>query len=165
MKNSEHETISFTYRAAAVIVNEGCILLHRSEHDTFWSLPGGKVQFLEPSAEALRREMLEEMGVDVSVTRLLWIVENFFIHENRKNHELGFYYLAEPGPQFDRFRAVETFEGQEHFFTQNALRLIFRWFPLQPAVLDTLTIYPNFLRHNLAAIPQETVHVVNTSLE
>ena len=50
---------TFNYRAAAVIVHEGRVLLHRADYEDFWSMPGGRVEMLEESREALRREMLE----------------------------------------------------------------------------------------------------------
>ena len=45
-----------------MIIDYGRILLHRADYEDFWSLPGGRVEMLEDSREALRREMLEELG-------------------------------------------------------------------------------------------------------
>lgn len=68
----------FNYRVAGVFVEDGHVLVHRAEPDAFWTLPGGRGEFLEESAETLRREMLEEIGASVRVERLLWVVENSF---------------------------------------------------------------------------------------
>jgi ADP-ribose pyrophosphatase YjhB (NUDIX family) len=48
----------------------------------WWALPGGRVEMLEHSDEALKREMREELSTDVKVGRLVWVVENFFKPEN-----------------------------------------------------------------------------------
>ncbi len=40
-----------------------------------WNLPGGKVEFGEPAAEAVRREVAEELGVAIALTRSLGFVE------------------------------------------------------------------------------------------
>jgi 8-oxo-dGTP diphosphatase len=40
-----------------------------------WSLPGGKVDFLEPLAAAIRREIREEIGIEIALERLLLVAE------------------------------------------------------------------------------------------
>ncbi len=72
------QQLRFHYRVAGVATHDGRVLLHRSENDDFWSLPGGRTQHSESAAAALRREMREELGAEVTVVRLLWVVENFF---------------------------------------------------------------------------------------
>jgi 8-oxo-dGTP diphosphatase len=42
-----------------------------------WSLPGGKVDFGERAADAAKREILEELGVEIALTRSLGFVEMF----------------------------------------------------------------------------------------
>jgi ADP-ribose pyrophosphatase YjhB (NUDIX family) len=37
-------------------------LLHRSEIDDFWSLPGGRTRLFESARDALRREMRAELA-------------------------------------------------------------------------------------------------------
>ena len=144
----------FLYRVVGVVAHEGHVLLHRAENDGFWSLPGGRCELLEPSAVALRREMREELGVNVGVERLLWVVENFFTLGGLPHHELGLYYkiaLPAEAPQLDVMR--------EHRGQEDELSLVFRWFPLDS--LETARIYPVFLRAALRALPETTAHVIN----
>ena len=145
----------FNYRAAAAIIHDGHVLLVRDERDDFWYMPRGRCELLESSDQTLRREVWEELGVEVRVGRLLWVVENFFEHDNRRNHELGFYYLValpEGSPYLDK--------GGEHRRTEeNGATLTFRWFPL--ARLSEVRLFPSFLRRALRAPPTETQHIVH----
>jgi ADP-ribose pyrophosphatase YjhB (NUDIX family) len=62
----------------AAIVRGGRLLLVkrlRPPEAGAWSLPGGKVDFLEPLDVALRREIREEIGVEIAIERLLLIAE------------------------------------------------------------------------------------------
>ena len=143
----------FGYRVAAVAVHRGHVLLHRSAQDDFWSLPGGRCELWELAQDALRREMREEMGIDVHVGRLLWVVENLFEQEGVAHHELGLYFKVDLGPDFG-YNCRDSFEGSEE-----GLRLTFRWFPL--ASVRGLRLYPVFLQASLASLPSETEHIVN----
>tara|TARA_R110000764_G_scaffold14891_11_gene42556 strand:- start:34435 stop:34860 length:426 start_codon:yes stop_codon:yes gene_type:complete len=40
-----------------------------------WGLPGGKIDFGEPARETARREIAEELGIDIEVTGLACISE------------------------------------------------------------------------------------------
>ena len=143
----------FLLRVVGVAIQDGHALLHRAVGDDFWSLPGGRCTVMEASANALVREMREELGLTVEVGRLLWVVENFFTHMGVPHHEIGLYYqmtLPADAPQHDTSRA---FAGQE---VHNPL--IFQWFPLSE--MSALRLYPKFLRDGLQAPPEHIQHVV-----
>jgi ADP-ribose pyrophosphatase YjhB (NUDIX family) len=150
--------MQFDHRVAGIALNGSddatWVLLHRAETDDFWALPGGRVELLESSTEALCREMHEELEVEVQVKRLVWVVENFFQYQGRDHHELGLYYLISL-PQPCPLRAQAEFFGDEQ-----GLRLIFKWFPLSH--LPQLPLYPTFLREGLQALPASITHIVHT---
>lgn len=80
--------VRFNLRAAAVIIDEGHVLLHRASDDDFWAPPGGRVEAGEASAEAVVRELIEEMGpaVDANVGRLVWVIESFYRRGGTRFH-------------------------------------------------------------------------------
>jgi 8-oxo-dGTP diphosphatase len=62
----------------AIIIDAGRVLLCRRGKQPYlgyWSLPGGAVELGEPVAEALRREVREETGLEVAIVRLAEIYE------------------------------------------------------------------------------------------
>lgn len=56
---------------------------------------GGRIRINEDSETAAKREVREEVGLDLSDLRLLGVIENFFDHANEPFHELCFLYKAE----------------------------------------------------------------------
>jgi ADP-ribose pyrophosphatase YjhB (NUDIX family) len=62
----------------AAIVRDGRLLLvkrRKAPEAGCWNLPGGKVDFGERIEDAVRREILEELGVEIELTRSLGFVE------------------------------------------------------------------------------------------
>jgi 8-oxo-dGTP pyrophosphatase MutT (NUDIX family) len=153
--NVDTGTANFTVRTAAVFVHDGHVLLHQSDGDTLWNLPGGRVQVLERTEDALRREMLEELGDEITVGPLQWVVESFFTYEGRHCHEIGFYYLtAFRNP--DRYDKSKAFRGREN----EDLGLTYRWFPISH-IDDVPSLVPRFLYHALKELPCGLKRVVN----
>jgi 8-oxo-dGTP pyrophosphatase MutT (NUDIX family) len=68
----------FRVRVAGAAIRDGRVLLNGWDGFRHLALPGGGVEQGEESASALVREMREELGTEIRVGRLLWVVENFF---------------------------------------------------------------------------------------
>ena len=96
-----------------------------------------------------------EIGQDVTVQRLLWLMEYVTRIGDRAFHELGFYYaivLPPPSPLLDLHR--------DHAGVERGLNLLLRWFPVTD--LPDLPLFPVFLRTALTVIPdspQQVIHV------
>lgn len=143
----------FQVRAAAIILHEDFVLLHRAPSDDHWALPGGRVEVGESASTTIVRELMEELGENVECGPLLHVVENFYELAGARNHEIGFYFqvcLAEPSIFLDTSR---TYRGVEP-----ELSLEFRWFPLQELV--SVNLRPAFLRTYLSASPLVFGHAV-----
>jgi len=62
----------------AAILVDGRLLLVKRRHPPeagCWGLPGGKVDWLEPLADAVRREIREELGIGPDNPALLCVVD------------------------------------------------------------------------------------------
>ena len=145
----------FNYRIAGLGFRDGHVLVHRAVHEPFWTFPGGRAEIGETSEETLKREMMEEIGVEVTVGRLLWSVENFFHYEGRDWHELGLYYFMEIPQEFP-FRTHEIIhrveDGDNH--------LEFKWVPATFQALTTLDIPPYFIAAEIENLPASPRHLV-----
>ena len=71
----------------AFIVNEkGELLLQQRNRDPekgFWSIPGGKVEWMETFEDAVKREVKEECDVEITVEKLLGICDHIVKQENQ----------------------------------------------------------------------------------
>jgi 8-oxo-dGTP diphosphatase len=68
-----------------VILNDGKVLLllrKRPPEAGFWSLPGGRVEFMERVEDALKRELKEELGVEVQIESLICVTDHIVEAEN-----------------------------------------------------------------------------------
>ncbi|WFU00954.1 NUDIX hydrolase [Rhizobium sp. CB3171] len=145
----------YQMRVAGLGFREGHVLVHRAVHEPFWTFPGGRAEIGETSQETLRREMMEELGVDVVVGRLLWMVENFFHYERRDWHELGLYYVMDI-PRGFPFRPEEIV----HRIQDGDNHLEFKWVPATREALVALDIPPYFIADEIESLPITARHLV-----
>jgi 8-oxo-dGTP diphosphatase len=94
-----------TVRAAALIITaQGLLLVRQQRRDrTYWLLPGGGVRFGESVADALRRELREELALDVLPGRPLALAEaisdDMTSYPKHVIHVICAATLADPGAQ------------------------------------------------------------------
>src|SRR5437588_3737411 len=110
MSKNEQSIIQCRHRVVAIFLHEEYLLLQGEPQGTFWTLPGGGIEPLESSQEALRREMREELDIAIQIERLLWITEEFFMADDIPHHQLGFYYLVTPlaAPHINKLEQIFT---------------------------------------------------------
>jgi ADP-ribose pyrophosphatase YjhB (NUDIX family) len=121
-------------------------------------LPGGRIQPLELTADALIRTMRWEIAQEVTVGQLLWVMEYVASIGGRPVHELGFYYatdLAEDSPFLDLARHYAGVERGHD--------LVLRWFPID--ALPEVQLVPDFLRTAIRELPDHPQHVVSVDID
>lgn len=74
--NSDNLAHRFPVSVKAVIEMDGRVVLLKNDREE-WELPGGKLEPNEAPAECVVREVQEELGIDVAISRLLdvWVYE------------------------------------------------------------------------------------------
>ena len=145
----------FNYRVAGVLIHENRLLVMTDERSPYYYLPGGRVSMNEESTMAIKREIKEELDVEVEATQLLWIVENFFVEQQSQEqfHEIGMYYLLQLTEEDILKR------GQEFIMNEGGYKnLSFLWLPLEK--IKHLNIYPLFLKERIMNLPQVPEHLV-----
>ena len=114
---------NFKFRVSGLIIKENKLLLVDMDDSGFLCLPGGYVELGETTEEAIKRELLEEVGINFSTTEYLGMVENYFINKFSKQiHEMSIYYLMSPKDKIDTtdFTIIENDKGKK-------IKLDFKW--------------------------------------
>ena len=109
---SKHEIIEVIARG--VCVKGGRLLVCHSKGARNTYLPGGHVEFTEPAAESLRREIEEEMGLEACVGRFLGGVEHSFIQKGRRHCEVNLVFAMDI-PELDGQRRPSSREEYIEF--------------------------------------------------
>ncbi|MCR4960188.1 MAG: NUDIX domain-containing protein [Lachnospiraceae bacterium] len=144
----------FRYRAAAIIVEDGCVLFAGNSIDDYYYSIGGAVHMGETAEDAVRREVFEETGVHYEIDRLAVIHENFF-DENKGAlkgmdcHEIAFYFLMKP-------RGTQELNSDS--YTQGVRENMY-WLPITE--LDKYRAFPTFMKEYLQKEHSGVVHIVS----
>lgn len=91
----KNEKYVFHYRVAGVIEKEGKYLVQQISGKDYYILPGGHVHIGETSIDAIRREIREEVGIEVEEKdcKLFCYNENIFKRDDKIEHWLEQYYI------------------------------------------------------------------------
>lgn len=143
----------FRYRAAAIIIENDCVLFASNEIDDYLYSIGGGVHMGETAKEAVLREVYEETGVYYEIDHLAVIHENFF-NENYGTlkglncHEISFYFLMKP-------RGTQELHSNS---TTQCVKEQMRWIPIKD--LDKYKAFPIFLKDYLSKEHLGIEHIV-----
>lgn len=135
----EADGLKFRYRAAAIIIEGGRMLLLENDRDPYLYTVGGAVNIGETAEEAVVRECVEEIGVCYEPERLAVIQEEFYPEPARdgsvlRAHELGFFFVMRPRGTTEGIMESSHSDGFEE-------RTV--WVPLDD--LGNRTVIPQFL--------------------
>ncbi|WP_461368323.1 NUDIX hydrolase, partial [Candidatus Darwinibacter acetoxidans] len=143
----------FRYRAAAIIIEDGCVLLAGNELEDYYYSIGGGVHMGEKAEDAVIREVYEETGVRYEIDRLAVMHENFFNNNSGmlkglECHEICLYFLMKPRGTKELNSNSFTFGVKEEM----------HWIPIDE--LDKYKAFPSFLKNYLSRTHQGIEHIV-----
>ena len=131
---------NFNYRVGVIIMNGRKVLMARNPNDKrkYYYSVGGRVKFGESLTEAVKRELLEETGVDCEIDRLACIHENFFTaDEGIPFHEISCFFTVKPNEKLLHI-------GNGSLTDQGPKGEYLEWIDLDDC--DGVTIYPEFFK-------------------
>ena len=107
--------VKFNFRVCALITYKDNVLLQKSAKDDYYTLIGGRINFLEESKEALIREIKEEIGLYLNNNDLILnsVVENFFVYNHTKYHELLFVYKINDLKELNNLKNIKTLDKDD----------------------------------------------------
>ncbi len=98
IKTQERHNGTIRPLALAIITKDNKILANKGydtkKNEWFYRLPGGGIDFCEKAEDTLKREFMEENGIEISVGEKLGIVENIFEFNGKKGHEIALVFRA-----------------------------------------------------------------------
>ncbi len=150
------EDYKLNIRAAAVIIHDNKILVHKNVNEDHCTLPGGRIAIGESSRETIKREINEEMGKEIEITGYIGTIENFFEDKQKKYHEILFIQRAEFITDEDKKinYTLHNIEGKDY--------LNYEWIDLDK--IEEYNIVPKCLRSVLKS-QSFPMHLVNNELK
>ena len=101
--------LGIAIRDGKLLVSEG----YDSKKDShFYRCLGGGIEFQETSQEALKREFMEELGININVKNLLGVAENIFTFEGKQGHEIVFMYNIEIPENLYKEKYIQDEDGE-----------------------------------------------------
>lgn len=143
----------FRYRAAAIIIENDCVLFAGNELEDYYYSIGGGVHMGETAEDAVKREVLEETGVSYEIDHLAVIHENFF-NQNSGTlvgldcHEICLYFLMKPRGTQELHSNSTTFGVKENMY----------WLPIKD--LDKYKAFPSFMKDYLSRENTGIEHII-----
>ncbi|MDQ1122223.1 NUDIX domain-containing protein [Microbacterium trichothecenolyticum] len=92
MASIRNISVGLPVKAGHVLVLNGTDAV---EGEDFHRAIGGGIEFGETAEQALRREFDEELGVELGRVTLLAVVENIFVYEGNRGHEIAHVFAVE----------------------------------------------------------------------
>lgn len=105
--------------------------------EDFYRVLGGHVEFFETAEEGIRREIREELNSEIENLKFLDVVENRFIYEGNKWHELVFLYSGD-------LSRKELYEEKLIRIVEETHELDAVWIPIQSVLSGEVHFYPTF---------------------
>jgi len=87
--------MNISVRVAAIIIENNKLLMicHRKNGREYYLLPGGRVEYMESLDTALKREMKEELNVDINVKDIAIVSDS--IDEKGSRHTINICFMCD----------------------------------------------------------------------
>lgn len=146
------EDYRLNIRAAAVIIHNNKILVHRDVSKDHCTLPGGRIAIGESSEGTVKREIKEEMGKETEIIEYIGTIENFFEMSKKKYHEILFIHKVEFINEEDKKidYTIRNIEGKEY--------LKYEWLDIDK--IEEYNIVPKCLKDILKS-QNFPIHIIN----
>ena len=141
----------FNYRVCGIIINDNKLLITKDNFSPYYYLPGGRLNLHESANDAIVRELKEELDIEATIIRPLWLNENFYIEEQngKQYHEICLYFLI------DYSNSNLLLRGSKFKKQENNKTILFEW--VEFSKLKDMYIYPNFIKEKIFNLPNELV--------
>ena len=144
-----NENVRFNYRVAFIIKHKNRVLLENT--GGFFNMIGGRVQFGESSLSAAKRELKEELNIEVDNIKLINVSENFFDWAGKRQHEMLFVYEIVLD---DSYEIVK----KDNFKCLDADDEIFTWFDVNE--VEKLDCRPKVIKKLVKQTIGQFTHVI-----
>ena len=143
-------------RAAAIIIHNNKLLVHKNINSDHYALIGGRVEAGEDSESTVKREVKEEIGKKIEITGYISTIENFFEMKGEKYHEILFIHKAEFINKEDKEieHTLKNIEGKDY--------LQYEWLDL--GKIESYKILPKCIKESLVC-KKFPIHIVNDDLK
>jgi len=142
--------------AQCLLEHDGRILLqefwHEHENYIFYRPPGGGIEAGEYAADAMRREIQEELAAEVSDPELVHVLENIFEYGGQTRHEIVFLFRATVLDE----RLIRVPEIK---FIDNSFEFRAVWKSVAELLRGDVVLYPAGLRERLPLLYPEATPV------
>lgn len=133
-------------RTAGIIIHDNKILFHKNPYQDYYALFGGRIKISESSIDALKREVLEEMGKEIEFVKSIGVIENFFNANDKNYHEILFvsqveFKDAQDKKILDTIKTIEKEENTEYIWIDiNEIKNI----DIRPRTIKNILLDGNF---------------------
>lgn len=154
----EKDKYWFRYRAAAIIIENNCVLMAKNDIDDYYYSIGGGVHLGENSKQAICREVKEETGIDYDIDHLAFVNESLFYGDGvlingKECHVIEFYYLMKSKAKSG------IAEGDVHGIVLGGTPEHLHWIPLKE--FGNRKAFPEFFKDKLFNMPEIIEHMIS----
>lgn len=132
--SAEYELAGIETIARGICILHGSLLVCRAKGGTTSYLPGGHVEFGETGRDALRREMIEETGLESNPGEFRGVVESRFVQHGKPHAEINLVYSLD----------IPSLGGIASEVAAKEPWIEFAWVPIER--LDEAALLPEMFR-------------------